>query len=155
MSNGKVTLCPPCRQGDHANHQVEVMDHEPCQCPQPQCAGTGRLVLPPEPGSDVVFAGLSATAMETSTAGPYPVTRIRYQATGQTEVVPTDGLREPGKGITLSRFQLEEWAGYPLTDEHVDRLAAAIPKSSIPDAINEVAFAITLGRPELNPDDCS
>jgi hypothetical protein len=29
-----VPLCPPCRTGDHANHQDEVMDHEPCRCPE-------------------------------------------------------------------------------------------------------------------------
>lgn len=111
-------------------------------------------VTAPEPGSDVVFAGLNATAGETTTTGPYPRTRIRYHATGQHEWVPTDALRPPGKGVTLSRFQLEEWAGYPLTDEQVDRLAAAFPKSSIPEAVNEIAFAITGGRPELNGDDC-
>ena len=114
----------------------------------------GKPILPPEPGSGVVFAGLSATAGETSRLGPYPVTRIMYQATGQLEWVPTDALKSPGRGIMLTRFQLEEWAGYPLTDDQVDRLASAIPKSSIPEAINEIAFAITGGRPELNGDDC-
>lgn len=29
-----AAVCPPCRMGDHAGHQLEVMDHEPCQCPQ-------------------------------------------------------------------------------------------------------------------------
>lgn len=58
----------------------------------------------------------------------------------------------PGKGITITRDRLEEWAGYPLTDEHVDRLADAIPRSSVPEAINEIAFAITGGRPELDGD---
>jgi len=107
----------------------------------------------PERGGEVVFAGLSATVIGTDVSGPYLRTRIRYQATGQQEWVPTDGLRPPGKGITLTRGQLEEWAGRPLTDDQLDRLASSIPKSSIPDAINEIAFAITGGRPELNGDD--
>lgn len=111
----------------------------------------GALVVP-EPGTDMVFAGLSVKVIETDTAGPYWRTRIQYWANGSREWVPTDGLRSPGKGIAFSRFQLEEWAGYPLTDEQVDRLADSIPKSSIPDAINEIAFAITGGGPDEDND---
>ena len=53
----------------------------------------GRLVLPPEPGTDVVFAGLKARVVETDTAGPYWRTRIQYWANGLYEWVPTDGLK--------------------------------------------------------------
>ena len=27
-------ICPPCRIGQHDQHQIEVMDHQPCECPQ-------------------------------------------------------------------------------------------------------------------------
>jgi hypothetical protein len=33
-------LCPPCRTGAHHNHQTEIMDHEPCRCPQSSCKYT-------------------------------------------------------------------------------------------------------------------
>lgn len=42
------------------------------------------------------------------------------------------------KSITLTRSQLEEWAGRPLSGADLDRLASAIMHSSIPDAINEI-----------------
>lgn len=42
------------------------------------------------------------------------------------------------KTITLTRSQLETWAGRPLSDDDLDRLALAIVHSSIPDAINEI-----------------
>lgn len=38
-------------------------------------------------------------------------------------------------GVTLSRDQLEVWAGRELTDDEVDRLEEDIPNSSIPKAI--------------------
>lgn len=38
-------------------------------------------------------------------------------------------------GITLTRDQLESWAGRALSDEEVEVLDGAIPNSSIPDSI--------------------
>ena len=42
---------------------------------------------------------------------------------------------EEGPGITLTRGQLNAWAGRTLTDRQVDELEDAIPNSSIPEAI--------------------
>jgi hypothetical protein len=47
-----------------------------------------------------------------------------------------------GPGITLSRAQLEAWAGRNLTEDEVDRIDAAIPFSSIPEAIGVIADSI-------------
>ncbi len=41
-------------------------------------------------------------------------------------------------GITLSRAQLETWAGRVLTDDETDRLDHAIQNSTIPDAIGTI-----------------
>jgi hypothetical protein len=54
---------------------------------------------------------------------------------------PNEPLTEPAEryGITLTRGQLEAWAGMRLTDEQVDRLDEVIPNSSIPEAISAIA----------------
>ncbi len=44
-----------------------------------------------------------------------------------------------GKGIELSRGELERWAGRPLTDDEVAVIAECIPHSSVPDAIETIA----------------
>jgi hypothetical protein len=44
-------------------------------------------------------------------------------------------------GITLTRQQLENWAGRPLSDEELERLDDAIPNSSIPEAIGTIVSA--------------
>ena len=41
-------------------------------------------------------------------------------------------------GITLTRDQLESWAGRALSDEEVETLDIAIPESSIPQAVAEI-----------------
>ncbi|WP_292976680.1 hypothetical protein [Mycobacterium sp.] len=41
--------------------------------------------------------------------------------------------------VILHRSQLEEWAGRTLTDDEVDAIALAIPRSSIPSAIETIA----------------
>lgn len=51
-------------------------------------------------------------------------------------------------GITLTREQLEEWAGRALTDAEMERLARAIPRSSIPDAIGVIALNMSDGTEE-------
>lgn len=53
--------------------------------------------------------------------------------------------------IVLDRVQLEAWAGRPLTDADVRRLEAAIPNSSIPEAIAVIVSAI-LPEPWCNHD---
>jgi hypothetical protein len=50
------------------------------------------------------------------------------------------------KSITLTRSQLEEWAGRPLSGDDLDRLASAIVNSSIPDAINEIVAGFDDGE---------
>lgn len=44
--------------------------------------------------------------------------------------------------ITITREQLEAWAGRDLTDEEVADLDNAIPNSSIPEAVGEIAHAL-------------
>lgn len=39
------------------------------------------------------------------------------------------------RGITWHRETVESWAGYAMTDDEVDRLAEAIPFSSVPEAV--------------------
>lgn len=51
----------------------------------------------------------------------------------------------------ISRDQAEEWAGVRLTDEQLERLAAAIPNSSIPDAI----ATIVVDALEIGDDDAA
>lgn len=41
-------------------------------------------------------------------------------------------------GITLTRDQLESWAGRALTDEEVEALDTSIPESSIPEAVRTI-----------------
>lgn len=41
-------------------------------------------------------------------------------------------------GITLTRDQLESWAGRELTDDEVETLDTVLPESSIPEAIGEI-----------------
>jgi hypothetical protein len=45
--------------------------------------------------------------------------------------------------VTITREQLEAWAGRELTDTEVDAIDGVIPNSSIPDAINEIVAAIS------------
>lgn len=42
-------------------------------------------------------------------------------------------------GLTLTRNQLEAWAGRPLTEQDVASLTEALPHSSIPEAIGTIA----------------
>lgn len=60
----------------------------------------GALVVP-EPGTDMVFAGLRVKVVETDTAGPYWRTRVQYWATGTYEWVPTDGLKSPAHNVRV------------------------------------------------------
>lgn len=50
---------------------------------------------------------------------------------------------DEGQGITLTRGQLNAWAGRDLTDEEVETLEEAIPNSSIPEAIQLMADSLT------------
>lgn len=42
-------------------------------------------------------------------------------------------------GILITHKELEAWAGRPLTPEDMEKIAQAIPWSSIPDAIGVIA----------------
>lgn len=46
------------------------------------------------------------------------------------------------KGVTITCTQLEERARHPLSDEEVARIGEAIPCSSIPEVIGDIAFAL-------------
>lgn len=48
----------------------------------------------------------------------------------------------PRHTVTITRKQLEAWAGRELTDEMVDAIDACIPDSTIPDAIGEIAASV-------------
>lgn len=48
-------------------------------------------------------------------------------------------ILENGPGVMISRSALAAWTGRDLTDSEVERLSQAIPHSSIPDALGEVA----------------
>jgi hypothetical protein len=50
----------------------------------------------------------------------------------------------PAAGIMLTRSQLETWAGFALSDHDVAGLTAAIPHSTIPDAVNTIV-TVALG----------
>jgi len=45
-------------------------------------------------------------------------------------------------GIVLTRDQLNDWAGFPLTDEEVERLDAALARSSLPETIGTIAYVL-------------
>ncbi len=47
------------------------------------------------------------------------------------------------RGLTITREQLERWAGRPLTEVEVDRLTACVPNSSVPEAIGEICFSFS------------
>jgi len=46
------------------------------------------------------------------------------------------------RDITITREQVEAWAGRALTDEEIADLDVAIPNSSIPEAIGEIVNAL-------------
>lgn len=48
----------------------------------------------------------------------------------------------PRRTVTITREQLEAWAGRELTDAMVDAIDGCIPDSSIPDAIWEIAASV-------------
>lgn len=55
-----------------------------------------------------------------------------------------------GAGLCFSRDQVEEWAGRPLTRAELDRLAAALPHSSLPECVAEVARAVITVDPNAD-----
>lgn len=92
----------------------------------------------PEPGTNVVFAGLSAKVMETDTSGPYPRTRIQYWATGQREWVPTDGLKSRKYDVRV--HSSDDMCGLPELDEFISEPVAVVirPDGSV-DAYGYIA----------------
>lgn len=50
--------------------------------------------------------------------------------------------QHPGIATWQTREQIEDWAGSPLTNEQIARIDEAIPFSSIPDAIAEIAGSL-------------
>lgn len=45
------------------------------------------------------------------------------------------------RGLTITREQLEQWAGRALSDTEIDRLDECVPNSSIPEAIGEICVS--------------
>lgn len=54
-------------------------------------------------------------------------------------IVPTQPDARTRPGITITRDQLERWAGQPLTDGQAAEIQDCIPTSSIPEAIATIA----------------
>ncbi|WP_199178305.1 hypothetical protein [Mycobacterium hubeiense] len=54
-------------------------------------------------------------------------------------VVPVDGSRP---GVLITYAQLASWTGRELTESDLARITDALPHSSIPDAIGEIASAL-------------
>ncbi len=48
--------------------------------------------------------------------------------------------------VVITRDQLEAWAGCPLTDDQVAQIDEAIPISTVPEAIGDIAYAIGARR---------
>ncbi|MGW4345333.1 hypothetical protein ACWEL8_09675 [Streptomyces sp. NPDC004690] len=48
----------------------------------------------------------------------------------------------PDTGITLSPAVLNEWAGFELSPHQLERLAKALPFSSVPDAVGTIADSL-------------
>ncbi|HEX5522806.1 MAG TPA: hypothetical protein VFX53_05130 [Pedococcus sp.] len=65
-----------------------------------------------------------------------------------------DTHRNTDRGITLTRYQLNKWAGMALTDVQVARLCLAIPSSSIPDTIGKIASQFTETH-RMSPEDAA
>lgn len=53
------------------------------------------------------------------------------------------GHDNPDQGIT--RDQIRAWSSADLTKDQLDRIVDAIPNSSIPDAVAEIAFTVLDG----------
>ncbi len=87
-----------------------------------ECDASGRAVIE--------FSQIAA-AIAATTDRDGLIARLRH-VYGE----PADAPRD---GIYVSRDRLEEYAGQPLTDEQVRRIADAVPHSSIPEAIATIA----------------
>lgn len=71
-------------------------------------------------GSNVNFAGLSATVVRNYNDGPYPRTSIRYVATGTVELVASDALTAPDAGKAASPVTVN---GFTVLDYRADGMA--------------------------------
>ncbi|WP_006243430.1 hypothetical protein [Mycolicibacterium tusciae] len=92
---------------------------------------------------DSTYADLSATNSECACDRPEECTQVRDRA--DTLPLPTaaelvamlaDALDTPAELITAE--QASSWAGRALSADEIDRLAEAIPHSSIPEAIDTI-----------------
>lgn len=54
-----------------------------------------------------------------------------------------DSIVDGRPTVEITRGQLEAWAGGPLTDDEVARIDGALPNSSVPDCISDVAASVT------------
>lgn len=63
-------------------------------------------------------------------------------AAAQPAHTPEECTGMSGPGITLTRAQLDAWAGFALTDEDIERIEEALPLSSLPDVVGTIAFAV-------------
>ena len=65
---------------------------------------------------------------------------LAQQITARVRATGTD---KPG--VTITREQVEAWAGHQLSDDDVSRLEACIPNSSIPDAVADIIASFREG----------
>jgi hypothetical protein len=92
----------------------------------------------------------------TVTAGPITVTvyaslmaepgKVVIEIDGDTSsarLYVNDGQLLPG--VTIAREQLEAWAGRPLSDDEVQRVADSLPNASVPEAIATIVDSLTEG----------
>lgn len=55
------------------------------------------------------------------------------------------GVYATQTAIVIPYDRLSDWAGFPLTDEEVERLADALPKSTLPEVIGCIADSFHAG----------
>lgn len=86
-------------------------------------------------GASEQDAKARALNKEAAALGLEPVKPEHLAAVPGMEAVKPEQERA---GVTLTRDQLESWAGRALSDEEVEDLDTAIPDSSIPEAVAEI-----------------
>lgn len=147
----------PCREcaGEGAIYrQVRVGQHShPVACPA--CGGDGEVTRPrPEPdlpsrtlvdqvsqraavlaafGNDRVQDQVSAEALDSLLAA---LGEVHMQLRGGQRVTDSDIAQETP--LLVPRSTVESWAGDTLTPCEMDRLEAALPHSSIPEAVSVI-----------------
>lgn len=94
-SDSTRKLCPPCRTGDHHDHQTEVMDHVPCECPHTSCKYTEAqlsaaldAVKDPEGWKNVISTSLPAVQVARLGGTALIAEAISYFCGSPSEIFP-------------------------------------------------------------------